>query len=135
MYDRPQGEHLPVRLWWVLAELALVWGCNWTAMKLAITEIAPFTFRTLCLGAGSGILFAVLRATGQPLASPRREWPRLAPIALFNITAWNLLVVPVVGVLSGMLFLGETPGWPEFTALALVLGSLATVIVPQKRNA
>ncbi|HUN69176.1 MAG TPA: DMT family transporter [Burkholderiales bacterium] len=292
---------MPVRLWWVLAGLALVWGCNWTAMKVAIAEIAPFTFRTLCLGAGSGILFAVLRASGQPLAIPRRDWPRLALIALFNITAWNLLVVfglahipsgraailaytmpawsiplsvlvlrermtarkllglalgmcamallvgdefarlkgapvgallvlgaaftwaigtvlqkrfpvsappgaytawllliggvpiyigaflledvrkladislqpalglaynmflafawahwawitlatsvsvtvfslcmlvvPVVGVFSGMFFLGETPGWPEFTALALVIGSLATVIVPQRRRA
>jgi drug/metabolite transporter (DMT)-like permease len=80
-------------LWWVLAGLALIWGCNWTAMKVAISEIAPFTFRTLCLGAGSAILFAVLGATGQPLAIPRRDWPRLVLIALFNITCWNLLVV------------------------------------------
>ena len=43
-----------------------------------------------------------------------------------------MLVIPVVGVFSGMLFLGEQPGWPEYTALAFVLGSLATVIVPQK---
>jgi len=93
MNDHHQGEHLPARLWWVLAGLALVWGCNWTAMKVAIAEVAPFTFRTLCLGAGSGILFAVLRAAGQPLAIARRDWPRLALIALFNITAWNLLVV------------------------------------------
>jgi drug/metabolite transporter (DMT)-like permease len=88
-----QHEHLPVRLWWVLAGLALIWGCNWTAMKVAITEIAPFTFRTMCLGMGSGILFAVLRLSGQPLAIPRKDWPRLALIALFNITFWNLLVV------------------------------------------
>jgi drug/metabolite transporter (DMT)-like permease len=88
-----QQEQLPARLWWVLAGLALVWGCNWTAMKVAISEIAPFTFRTLCLGVGSGILFAVLRASGQPLAIPRRHWPRLALLALFNITFWNLLVV------------------------------------------
>jgi drug/metabolite transporter (DMT)-like permease len=92
MNQRAQ-EHLPARLWWVLAGLALVWGCNWTAMKVAISEIAPFTFRTLCLGAGSGILFAVLRATGQPLGIPRKDWPRLALIAFFNITCWNLLVV------------------------------------------
>jgi len=33
-----------------------------------------------------------------------------------------------------MLFLGEQPGWPEYASLALVLGSLATVIVPQKKG-
>jgi len=91
--DSRHHEHLPVRLWWVLAGLTLVWGFNWTAMKVAITDIAPFTFRTLCLGLGSGVLFAFLRAGGQPLAIPRDQWPRLALIAFFNITCWNLLIV------------------------------------------
>ena len=293
-------EHLPARLWWVLAGLTVVWGFNWTAMKVAIVDIAPLTFRTLCLGLGSGVLFAFLRASGQPLAIPRAQWKRLALLAFFNITCWNILVVfglahmpsgraailaytmpawaiplsvlllgerltarkllglalgmagmallvwdefhriqgapfgallvlgaafswaigtllqkkypvdaplaaytawlmllggvpiyagallledfskladvsltsalgaaynvllafawahwawiklatsvsvtvfslsmlviPVVGVFSGMLFLGEQPGWPEYTALAFVLGSLATVIVPQKKG-
>jgi len=86
-------EHLPARLWWVLAGLTLVWGFNWTAMKVAITDVAPFTFRTLCLGGGSAVLFAFLRASGQPLAVPRRQWPRLAMLAFFSITCWNILVV------------------------------------------
>ncbi|HEX5093885.1 MAG TPA: EamA family transporter [Burkholderiales bacterium] len=84
---------MPRHLWWVLAGITLVWGFNWTAMKVAISEVAPFTFRTLCLGAGSGILFAVLRATGQPLAIPRSQWRRLVLIAFFTITCWNVLVV------------------------------------------
>jgi len=88
-----QHEHLPVRLWWVLAGLTLVWGFNWTAMKVAIAEIAPFTFRTLCLGCGSAVLFSYLKLAGEPLAIPRSQWPRLALIAFFNITLWNLLVV------------------------------------------
>src|SRR6185436_9470072 len=91
--DKPSQEHLPTRLWWVLAGLTLVWGFNWTAMKVAITDIAPFTFRTLCLGLGSGVLFAFLRASGQPLAIPRDQWGRLALIAFFNITCWNMLEV------------------------------------------
>jgi drug/metabolite transporter (DMT)-like permease len=85
-------EHLPRRLWWVLAGLTFVWGFNWTAMKVALSEVAPFTFRTLCLAAGSGLLFAFLRLSRQPLALPRSEWPRLVLIALFTITCWNLLV-------------------------------------------
>jgi len=88
-----QQEHLPARLWWVLAGLTLVWGFNWTAMKVAITEVAPFTFRTLCLGCGSAVLFSYLRLAGQPLAIARSQWTRLAFIAFFNITLWNLLVV------------------------------------------
>ena len=88
-----QSEHLPARLWWVLAGLTLVWGFNWTAMKVAIADLAPFTFRTLCLGLGSGVLFAFLRASRQPLAIARDQWRRLALIAFFNITCWNILVV------------------------------------------
>ncbi|MGH8766303.1 MAG: DMT family transporter [Burkholderiales bacterium] len=88
-----QQEHLPLRLVWVLVGLTLVWGFNWTAMKVAIREVAPFTFRTICLGAGSAVLFTVLRASGQPLAIPRSQWARLAMLAFFNITCWNILVV------------------------------------------
>jgi drug/metabolite transporter (DMT)-like permease len=44
-----------------------------------------------------------------------------------------MLMTPVVGVFSGMLFLGERPGWLEFGALALVLASLASVVIPARR--
>jgi drug/metabolite transporter (DMT)-like permease len=52
-----------------------------------------------------------------------------------SVTTFSLsmLMTPVVGVISGMLFLGERPGWPEFAALALVLGCLATVVVPVRK--
>ena len=46
-----------------------------------------------------------------------------------------LVLGAVVGVFSGILFLGEQPGWPEYAALAFVLGSLATVVVPQRKAA
>ena len=72
-----QQEHLPAPLWWVLVALTLVWGFNWTALKVAVSEVAPFTFRTLCLGAGSAVLFAFLRAGGQPLSIPRDQCARL----------------------------------------------------------
>jgi drug/metabolite transporter (DMT)-like permease len=85
-------EHLPRRLWWLLIGLTLVWGFNWTAMKVALSEVAPWTFRTLCLGAGSAVLFAVMRAGGQPLAVPKGQWPRLLLLAFLMITCWNMLV-------------------------------------------
>jgi drug/metabolite transporter (DMT)-like permease len=43
-----------------------------------------------------------------------------------------MLVIPVVGVLSGMLFLGERPSIAEYCAAALVLASLATVVLPPR---
>lgn len=93
MEQQRQADHLPRRLWWVLAGLTLAWGFNWTAMKVALSGVTPLTFRALCLGLGSLVLFAALRAGGQNLAVPKGQWPRLALLAFFNITCWNLLVV------------------------------------------
>jgi drug/metabolite transporter (DMT)-like permease len=87
-----EPDHLPRRLWWVLAALTFAWGFNWTALKVALSEVPPWTFRSLCLGLGSAVLFAALRAGGQPLGVPRGQWPRLALLAVLNITCWNMLV-------------------------------------------
>ena len=43
-----------------------------------------------------------------------------------------MLIIPVVGVISGMLFLGERPTFAEYAALALVLAALATIAVPKR---
>jgi len=87
-----EPDHLPRRLWWLLAGLTVAWGFNWTAMKVALSETTPWTFRAMCLGLGSAVLFGVLRATGQGLSVPKGQWGRLALLAFFNITCWNLLV-------------------------------------------
>jgi len=87
-----EPDHLPPRLWGLLAALTFAWGFNWTAMKVALEGVAPWTFRTLCLGLGSAVLFAVLRVGGHPLAIPPGQRMRLALLAFFNITCWNLLV-------------------------------------------
>jgi drug/metabolite transporter (DMT)-like permease len=87
-----EPDHLPARLWGLLGALSLAWGFNWTAMKLALSQVPPWTFRSICLGAGSLVLFAVLRAGGQRFLWPRAQWGRLWLLALLNITAWNILV-------------------------------------------
>jgi drug/metabolite transporter (DMT)-like permease len=52
---------------------------------------------------------------------------RTLPVAVSSLSS---LPVPVVGVFAGMLVLGERPGWPEWTALALVLSALVAVMWP-----
>jgi len=144
--EKSNQEQLPARLWWVLAGLTVVWGFNWTAMKVAIAEIAPFTFRTLCLGLGSGVLFAFLRASGQPLAVPRDQWWRLALIAFFNITCWNVLVVfglaqlpsgraailaytmPAWAIPLSVLLLGERLTGRKLLGLALGMAGMALLL-------
>jgi len=73
--------------------MMLVWGCNWPVLKIGVTDLAPLTFRSLTLPfAGIGMLL-VARATGDSIRVPRALWPRLAVLALLNITGWNGFVL------------------------------------------
>ena len=56
-------------------------------------------------------------------------WFRMARTLPVAVSSLSSLPVPVVGVLSGMLFLGERPGTrANSLALALVLASLVAVM-------
>ncbi len=143
---KAEPDHLPVRLWWVLAGLTLAWGFNWTAMKVALSEIPPWTFRAGCLGLGSAVLFALLRVGGQPLAVPRGQWMRLAVLAFFNITLWNVLIafgltmipsgraailaftMPAWAIPLSMWLLGERLTAAKAAGLALGMGGLALLV-------
>ncbi|MFN2643622.1 MAG: DMT family transporter [Burkholderiales bacterium] len=139
-------DHLPARLWWLLAALTLAWGFNWTAMKLALAEVPPWTFRSLCLGLGSAVLFLVLRVGGQALVWPRGQWRRLWLLALLNITGWNILVafgltmiasgrasilaytMPVLAIPLSVWLLGERLTTAKLTGLVLGMLGLALLI-------
>ncbi len=141
-----EPDHLPRRLWWVLAGLTLAWGFNWTAMKVSLSEVTPWTFRTLCLGLGSAVLFAVLRAGGQSLAVPKGQRARLVLLAFFNITCWNLLVafgmtmipsgraailaymMPAWAIPLSVWLLGERLTGTKLAGLALGMAGLALLL-------
>ena len=67
-------------------------GINWTAIKIGLTGFSPWTFRSLCLGLGGLLLCAVAHLSGQSLRVPRAMWPKLAVLAFFNISSWNMLI-------------------------------------------
>jgi len=141
-----EPDHLPQRLWWVLAALTLAWGFNWTALKVALSEVPPWTFRSLCLGLGAAVLFAALRAGGQRILVPKGQWRRLCVLALLNITSWNMLVafgvamipsgraailaytMPVWAVPLSVWLLGERITGAKLAGLALGLGGLALLL-------
>jgi len=141
-----EPDHLPKRLWWVLASLTLAWGFNWTAMKVALAQVPPWTFCSLCLGLGAAVLFAALRAGGQRLVLPSGQWRRLWMLALLNITSWNMLIafgvgmipsgraailaytMPVWAVPLSVWLLGERISRAKLAGLALGLGGLALLL-------
>lgn len=56
-------------------------------------------------------------------------WNRLVQLVPVAVSSLGSLIVPVVGVFSGMLILGEQPQLQDFLALLLVMGALATVVL------
>jgi len=140
------AQHLPRHLWWVLAGLTIAWGGNWTALKVALAEIPIWTFRSICLAAGAGVLFGVLRLSGQPLSIARSQWLRLALIAFISVTCWNVLVaigvrmipsgraailaytMPALAIPLSVWLLGERMTLRKVTGLALGLGGMALLV-------
>lgn len=52
-----------------------------------------------------------------------------------GVAAYGLLLVPVIGVASGAAMLGEPVGWPELSALVLIVAAIAKVVLPEARAA
>jgi drug/metabolite transporter (DMT)-like permease len=141
-----EPDHLPARLWGLLAALSLAWGFNWTAMKLALAELPPFTFRSICLGLGSLVLFAVLRLAGERFVWPRGQWPRLWLLALLNISTWNVLIafgvkmipsgkaailaytMPAFAIPLSVWLLGERLSPGKIAGLALGMAGMALLV-------
>ena len=85
-------QRIPKSLWWTLIGLTLAWGFNWTAMKVALADFTPWIFRSLCITFGSLLLFGVAYAAGNNLRVPKHLWGKLAVLAFFNVTCWNMMI-------------------------------------------
>jgi drug/metabolite transporter (DMT)-like permease len=57
-------------------------------------------------------------------------WYKIVSRTSASVSALATLLIPVVGVFSSMLVLGEHPSWQEYLALLLVLGAIGTIVVP-----
>jgi drug/metabolite transporter (DMT)-like permease len=125
----------PIRL--IPVALALLWGFNWPAVKIALAEMPPFAIRMVGLGAGALLLLAVAAAFGRSLTVPRKDWSPLVVAGLLNIGVFNLAVVfaqlttstsraailtftmPLWSVLFAYVFLGERIDARKAVALGL----------------
>lgn len=57
-------------------------------------------------------------------------WYEVVQMVPVSVSGLGMLMVPVVGMASGMILLGERPAASEYVALALVVGALSTVLIP-----
>ena len=136
----------------LVAILTLVWGCNWPVLKLGVTELAPLTFRAATLPfAAIGLLLAA-RLSGDSIRIPREHWGKVLALALFNIAAWNGLILfgvqqmpagrsailaytmPVWTVLFGMALLHEPLSRRKIVGLVLGMLGMAVLLGEDVRH-
>ena len=133
----------------VLYMLAAAW--SW-ALGVVLLKRLPIGVPTTTLTGWMLLLGGLpMFIVGLFLESDRLVWPSFWPVFgifynigiafMFCYWAWNRIVLmvpvavsslsslatPLIGVLDGMLFLGERPGWQEVLAAMLILAAVGTV--------
>lgn len=59
-------------------------------------------------------------------------WSMLARNLPPAASGLSVMMIPVLGVFSGMVVLGEQPHWQDYAALVLILVALSTVLLPSR---
>jgi len=134
---------------------AFAWGVGTHMMRRMRVDMDTFALTFWMMAMAMVIVGMVSAATEfDQWRMPRgMEWAPIAYNAVFvlgfcNVAWFSLardlppvasglsgMLIPVVGVFSGMLLLGEQPQWRDDVALLLILVSLATVVMRPSRSA
>lgn len=125
--------------------LALLWGFNWPAVKIALGEIPPFALRSIGLASGSLLLLLVALVLRRRLTVARVSWLPLILAGTLNIAGFNIFTafaqlitttsraailtytMPIWSVLLAALILGEAIDRRK--ALALGSGALGIALL------
>jgi drug/metabolite transporter (DMT)-like permease len=94
-------------------------------ITLAAVALEHDAWRPLGVAASLGMLYNAVVA----FMFCYWAWNRIVLMVPVAVSSLSSLVTPVVGVLSGMAMLGETLGWQEVIAAALILGAIRLVLL------
>lgn len=128
--------------------LGLLWGFNWPAVRISLTEIAPWTLRAGGMTFAGLALVVVALARGISLKVPTAHWPRLIVAGILSIAAFNILLafaqlmaptsraailtftMPVWATLMAWPMLGERFDRPRLIGLGLGIAGLLCLGLP-----
>ena len=133
----------------LLLALSFCWGLSWSAMRIALDEVSPWSMRLIGYSIGAVTLLVLLKAQGRSLAIPsaRDRWHILAA-AMFIVVAFGVagtfaqlmantsrvIVVnysmPVWGSLMAYFVLGERINRQAAIGLALCVAGLTVLVYP-----
>jgi drug/metabolite transporter (DMT)-like permease len=133
----------------MLVLLCLGWGLSWSAMRVALVDIPPFSMRvaTMLLGAATLGLLTTLRGRSFALRGARSV-AHVFAAAMFNIVAFSIFTpfaqlygstsraailvytMPIWASLLARGVLGERIAGTRAVALALCITGMAVLIYP-----
>src|ERR1044072_843338 len=70
--------------------LALLWGFNWPAIKIALGELPPFVLRSIGLGSASLLLLGTALVLHRRLTVKRSSLLPLVAAGILNIAGFNI---------------------------------------------
>lgn len=135
----------------VMLAAAVLWGFGTHLMRRRRlrAHIVTITFWSLAIGVvvctGLALAFERDSATHTPglvgwaavaynalivFGFAQLAWYRLVTILPPVASGLSVMLIPVIGLFSGIAILGEQPGWPDWIALAAVLVAMASVLLP-----
>src|SRR3970040_1743889 len=133
----------------LLVLLSFCWGLSWSAMRIALDEVSPWTLRFLGYSIGATTLLALLRMQGRSIAIPRgKAWLHVVIASLFNVVSFGLagtfaqlsattsrvIIVnysmPVWGSLMAWLVLRERINVRAGLGLVLCVAGLSVLVYP-----
>jgi drug/metabolite transporter (DMT)-like permease len=133
----------------LLLLLTLAWGVNWPSVKIALSEVSPWTFRVVGLAVGGLVVAAVVVLRRRRLMLPWGvAWVHLAVAGFFNVAAFSIFstfalrdttssrvvilvyTMPIWSTLMARVLLGEKLTMLRLLALALCASGLAILLAP-----
>jgi drug/metabolite transporter (DMT)-like permease len=142
------GLQIPRTAVVLIAAITFLWGLNWPAMKVAVGEVSPWTFRVICVAISAPGLLGLAALAGERRLPARHLWPPLLLMSSLGITGWFLFsafglqhieggrgaivsyTMPVWAALMSAVYLGERLDARRLSALALGMLGIAVLIGP-----
>ena len=133
----------------LLVTLSFCWGLSWSAMRIALYEVTPWTLRFLGYALGAVTLLALIRWQGRSLwIPPGRPWRHIFVASLFNVVSFGIagtfaqlmaqtsrvIIVnysmPIWGSLLAWLVLREKVNARAAAGLVLCVAGLSVLVYP-----
>jgi drug/metabolite transporter (DMT)-like permease len=137
----------------MLVALCVVWGITWPIMRIALSEVPPFTMRTTSTFAGGLMLLAVCLIRRRKLRLyGGRSFVHVGIAALLNVASFSVFstfaqlhaatsrvailsyTMPIWAVVLAWIFLRERPTGMQPIAIGLCATGLAILIYPLTGN-